>query len=115
MQKAKIFCVPSVTAKSGDSEGFGMVFAEAQAIGLPVISFASGGINEAVIHEKTGFLAQERDWVSLARYINILLDNESIRQKFVLAGRQHIEAKFNLKRNTVVLEEIYSKVLCGHY
>jgi colanic acid/amylovoran biosynthesis glycosyltransferase len=44
MNRAMVFSVPSVRAASGDGEGFGMVFAEAQAMKLPVASFASGGI-----------------------------------------------------------------------
>src|SRR5271166_312631 len=50
MHSATVLCVPSVTAQNGDSEGFGMVFAEAQACGTPVASFMSGGIPEAVAH-----------------------------------------------------------------
>ena len=46
--------MPSKTARSGDSEGFGLVFAEAQAMGLPVVSYKHGGIPEAVEHSKTG-------------------------------------------------------------
>jgi glycosyltransferase involved in cell wall biosynthesis len=34
MQRAAVFCVPSITATNGDSEGFGLVFAEAQACEL---------------------------------------------------------------------------------
>ena len=47
---------------SGQEEAFGIVFAEAQAMEKPVVSFASGGIGEAVEHGETGFLAAERDW-----------------------------------------------------
>jgi len=43
MNRAQVFSVPSITAESGDSEAFGIVFAEAQAMGLPVVSFATGG------------------------------------------------------------------------
>lgn len=43
MNRAQVFCGPSIVARSGDAEGFGMVFAEAQAMGLPVVSFATGG------------------------------------------------------------------------
>ncbi len=62
MGRATVFCTPSVTAPSGDAEGFGMVFVEAQAMGLPVVSFASGGIPEAVANNETGFLVAEKDW-----------------------------------------------------
>ncbi|MEM9977595.1 MAG: glycosyltransferase, partial [Cyanobacteria bacterium P01_D01_bin.2] len=57
MNQVQVFCGPSIVARSGDAEGFGMVFAEAQAMGLPVVSFATGGIPEAVIHGETGLLS----------------------------------------------------------
>ncbi|NET33472.1 MAG: glycosyltransferase, partial [Cyanothece sp. SIO1E1] len=44
MNRAQVFSVPSVTAVTGESEAFGIVFAEAQAMGLPVVSSTSGGI-----------------------------------------------------------------------
>ena len=68
-----VFCVPSVVAASGDAEGFGMVFIEAQAMGLPVVSTLSGGIPEAVKHGETGLLVTERDPAALAEAILRLL------------------------------------------
>ena len=67
MSRAKVFSVPSIVAKSGDAEAFGIVFAEAQAMKLPVVSFSSGGIPEAVLNNETGFLVPEKDWQSLAK------------------------------------------------
>jgi glycosyltransferase involved in cell wall biosynthesis len=107
MQHAKVFCVPSITAESGDAEGFGIVFAEAQATGLPVVSFASGGIPEAVAHEKTGFLAPERDVESLASYLQALLANPLLWDSFSRQGRERVLKEFNLEHQTRLLEDIY--------
>jgi glycosyltransferase involved in cell wall biosynthesis len=112
MQRAKIFCVPSITAKSGDSEGFGLVFAEAQAMGLPVVSFASGGIPEAVAHGETGFLAAERDSEKLGTYILRLLEEGELWQQFSQRGQERVRTLFNVHHQTRALESIYlNKVL----
>jgi colanic acid/amylovoran biosynthesis glycosyltransferase len=107
MQQAQVFCVPSITADSGDAEGFGIVFAEAQATGLPVVSFASGGIPEAVAHEQTGFLAPERDVEALATYLKTLLTNPTLWTQFSHRGRERVLKEFNLAQQTRLLEEIY--------
>jgi glycosyltransferase involved in cell wall biosynthesis len=114
MHKALILCVPSITASDGDAEGFGMVFAEAQASGLPVVSFASGGVPEAVAHGETGFLAPERDWRKLAGYIVDLLKNKELRERFGRAGRKHVEQKFDIRNQTAGLERIYDELLVSH-
>lgn len=111
MNKASVFCVPSVEASTGDCEGFGIVFIEAQAMGLPCISFASGGIPEAIAHGKTGFLAPERDWQALASHIQHLLQNPDLWQQFSQAGRQRVQADFNLNRQGHALEAIYQAVI----
>lgn len=107
MQSASLFCVPSVTAPDGDSEGFGMVFAEAQASGLPVVSFATGGIPEAVGHQQTGYLAPEGDWRQLAEYIVLLHRNGALWQQFSRNGRRRVEQQFDLATQTAKLEQIY--------
>ena len=111
MDRASVFCAPSVRTVSGEEEGFGMVFAEAQAIGTPVVSFASGGIVEAVQHGETGFLAPECDWHSLAKYLSTLLENDDLRRKFGAAGRARVRRHFDLNTQTAVLETIYDNVL----
>lgn len=113
MNRAKVFCVPSVTIRSGASEGFGMVFAEAQAMGLPVVSFQTGGIPEAVSHGETGFLAPERDWDGLAEYILCLMKNKELWHQFSNNGQKRIRERFNLIYQTGLLEDIYDKVLQG--
>lgn len=107
MNRARVFSTASVTAKSGWTEGFGMVFAEAQAMCLPVASFASGGIPEVVAHGETGLLAKERDWEGLADNLRTLLLNWETWRRMSEAGRARVELLFNLKRQTAVLEELY--------
>lgn len=111
MNRAKVFSVPSITAKSGEAEGFGMVFAEAQAMGLPVVSFASGAITESVAHGEVGFLAAEGDWEELAKYILLLLEEDTLWHRFSKAGQSRVRSLFNLQKQTAALEEIYQQVL----
>jgi colanic acid/amylovoran biosynthesis glycosyltransferase len=111
MNRARVFCVPSVRAPSGDGEGFGMVFAEAQAMGLPVASFSSGGVPEAVLDGATGLLAPEGDWRALAGNILALLKNDNLWSMMSEAGQRRVEQLFDLRKQTANLEEIYESFL----
>jgi len=113
MNRATVFSVPSIVAESGDAEGFGIVFSEAQAMGLPVVSFATGGVSEAVAHGETGFLTTERDWKGLAEYILCLMKDPPLWQRFSLNGQKRVQTNFNLKRQTQILEDIYNTILQG--
>lgn len=111
MARASIFCVPSVEAPNGDSEGFGMVFGEAQALGTPVVSFRHGGIPEAVADGETGILLGERDTVGLVAAVASLLDDRELWSKYSKAGIIRINEQFSLARQTRLLEEIYDSVI----
>lgn len=111
MQQARLLCVPSVVAADGDAETFGMVFAEAQASGVPVVSFASGGIPEVVAHEKTGLLARERDVDELTYQLTRLLTDDKLWLRLAQAAPQYIAQKFDIRVQTARLEEFYTEVL----
>ncbi|BAY25118.1 group 1 glycosyl transferase [Calothrix sp. NIES-2100] len=111
MNRAKVFCVPSVQAASGDCEGFGIVFAEAQAVGLPVVSFAHGGIPEAVAHNETGLLAKEGNSQELADYILQLFQDSNLWQRFSFNAHNRIVKQFDLHQQIQVLENIYQAVV----
>lgn len=111
MNRAKVFSVPSFTTPMGTSEGFGLVFAEAQAMGLPVASFATGGIPEAVAHEVTGLLTKERDVEGLADNILELLSDDSLWSRLSIAATRRAREYFDLREQSAKLEEMYARLL----
>lgn len=110
MSRASILCVPSVRADNGDSEGFGMVFTEAQAMGTPVVSFSHGGIPEAVEDGRTGLLVPERDTRALAAAILRLLRDAELWRGFSANGSVRVRENFSLEKQTRGLEDIYLSV-----
>ncbi len=54
-------------------EGFGLVYLEAGAYGLPVVATRSGGVPEAVKDQETGLLADEGDVTGIAQAICSIL------------------------------------------
>lgn len=113
LRKATLLSVPSVTAQDGSSESFGMVFVEAQATGVPVVSTQVGGIPEAVVHGETGLLARERNHLELSEYMLTLLESESLWEQFSKRARRHVERNFDLRRQTGVLEGMYAALCSG--
>jgi colanic acid/amylovoran biosynthesis glycosyltransferase len=111
LARARVFCAPSVVARSGDAEGLGIVFCEAQAVGTPVVSFASGGIPEAVRHEETGLLAPERDETILAEYLLRYLQDDTFWRSSSERGKRWVASQFNLKQQTRKLEHIYQEAI----
>jgi glycosyltransferase involved in cell wall biosynthesis len=102
---------PSVTAQNGDSEGFGMVFAEAQAMGTPVVSTLHGGIPEAVSDGQTGLLAPERDVVTLTKNLRLLLTHEERWRELSANGVRWVRERFNLRQQSHLLEELYDEAI----
>jgi glycosyltransferase involved in cell wall biosynthesis len=111
MRKAAMLVLPSVRAGDGRVEGLGMVLLEAAATGVPTIGSRIGGIPEGVIDGETGFLAPERDEAVLAERMATLLDNRELRLTMGARARALVEDRFDLRRQTALLEDHYDSVL----
>jgi glycosyltransferase involved in cell wall biosynthesis len=111
LQHATLFCVPSRTAKGGDSEGLGMVFLEAQAMGVPVVSSLHGGIPEAVIHGETGLLSPEGDYYALAGHLRALLVRKELRALYGSRCVEWVRRTFDIEIQTRRLEDIYDGII----
>lgn len=74
---------------NGNFEGFGIVYLEASACGKPIVASRSGGVADAVIDGKTGFLVEEEDWESAAEAIHNVLSDQTLANKLGQAGRNY--------------------------
>jgi colanic acid/amylovoran biosynthesis glycosyltransferase len=112
-ERARVFCGPSVTLEDGMSEAFGNVFSEAQAMGVPVVSFHHGGIPETMQDGITGLLAQERDVPMLAEHLLRYLEDDAFWFRSRQEGMRWVREAFDVRRQTARLEELYDGVVAS--
>ncbi|MDQ3432864.1 MAG: glycosyltransferase family 4 protein [Actinomycetota bacterium] len=87
LRRAHVFTMPSRLPAGGlAGEGFGIVYLEAAAHGLPVVAGNVGGALDDVVHDQTGVLVDPTDHVALADAIADLLLNPSRAQALGVAG-----------------------------
>lgn len=85
--RADVFCVPSIN-EGPRFEGFGLVYLEASAAGLPVIGTTDTGATDAIDDGVTGLLVpQARLATALAPALVSLLTDGALRQRMGAAGR----------------------------
>jgi colanic acid/amylovoran biosynthesis glycosyltransferase len=111
MHMAVMLVLPSVRTSTGRVEGLGMVLLEAAASCLPTIGSRVGGISECVKDGETGFLVPERDAAALAARMRTLLADPALRRRMGTAARALVEQRFDLHRQTRLLEDWYDAVL----
>ena len=84
---ADIFAMTSVNLDRS-VEGFGLVYLEAAAHGLPVVAHDVGGVSEAVVDGVTGLLVPPNRPVQLAAAFEKLIHDSALRRKLGAAGRE---------------------------
>ncbi len=105
------FVMPNRAEENGDVEGFGMVFLEANAAGLPVIGGLSGGTREAVIDGTTGFLVDPDDIDKLKATMHLLATNTELRRRMGDAGLRRARNEFTWSKSAKELHELHCRVL----
>ena len=79
-----------------EQEGFGIVFLEAAACGIPQIAGRSGGAAEAVAHGASGLVVDDpRDIDQVADALALLVDDPDLRQRLGRQARQRAEQEFS--------------------
>ncbi|OGH13458.1 MAG: hypothetical protein A2687_02105 [Candidatus Levybacteria bacterium RIFCSPHIGHO2_01_FULL_38_26] len=84
-------------------EPFGLVMAESQATGTPVISFNRGAAPEVIVDGKTGFLVDTLDqMVEKMKYVDQLNRRDC---------RDNVESKFSIEKMVEGYEDAYSTAM----
>lgn len=104
-RRCSLFVMPS------RKEGFGIVFLEAMAYGKPVVGGAHGGTPSVVKDKETGLLVDSSDVAGIAHSITLFLNDEEMREKFGLAGHQHLLGEFTFEKFEHNLKEVFHSLL----
>ena len=109
---AGAMCGFDALAHLPDEEAFGMVLAEAMAMGLPTVATRVGGCPEIVKDGVTGYLVWPGDAVGLVEAVSDLLAAGSAarRAQMGAAGRERVRELFRLQTQMVALEELYGRI-----
>lgn len=107
MSSADIFVHPSF------NDCLPLVLLEAMQYSFPIVSTFEGAIPDVVEDGVTGFLVPQKDAVTLADKLEILIKDPDLRAKMGREGRLKYEREFTLerfeKRMVGILEEVSSK------
>lgn len=72
-------------------EGFGIVYLEGMAFGLPAIATTAGAAHETIQHGENGFLIDPNDSRALASYIDQLASDRNLLAQMSVAARHHFQ------------------------
>ena len=95
-----------------EQEGFGIVFLEAAAAGVPQVAGRSGGAHEAVVHGETGAVVDPPDAHGTAEALCALLEDADRRAAMGAAARERAETSFAYDVLAARLREALSADRC---
>ena len=92
---ADLFIGPSIRAKGGETEGFGLTFVEAGMSGCVLLGSDVGGIADIIRDEETGFLVPEKDSGALAARIVAILERRNQWPQITARTREELVKRFD--------------------
>jgi glycosyltransferase involved in cell wall biosynthesis len=107
----RVLASSSVFVLASHYEGFPISIIEAMRAGLPVIATNVGGVSEAVLHEKTGYLVGRRSVQELSDALLRLVENPSLRGAFGAAGRERYSSEFTDAAMWLRIRGVYRRAL----
>jgi phosphatidylinositol alpha-1,6-mannosyltransferase len=93
---AEVFALPtrSRVGVGAAGEGFGLVFLEAAAAGLPILAGRTAAVPEVIEDEETGLLVDPEDRRAVAHAVDRLLGDQELRAHLGRAARTSVLRRF---------------------
>ncbi|WP_402468807.1 D-inositol-3-phosphate glycosyltransferase [Isoptericola aurantiacus] len=101
------FRAADVVAVPSHSESFGLVAAEAQACGTPVVAAAVGGLRTVVVDDVSGVLVDDHSPWTWAAELGALLGDDERRARLA-AGARRASERFSWDRAAVAMLDVYA-------
>ena len=100
MSVADVFVLPSW------EEGFGVVYIEAMAHGVPVIACQGQGIADVIVDGENGILVEPQSVESLVAALEKLLSNRNWAQKLGVRGQEYVSTHLTWEENAIKVLEL---------
>ena len=101
-----------VVSSSIKPEAFGRISVEAQSMEKPIIASNIGGSKETIINDKTGFLFDAGNSISLSKKIvEVLQLDETTLKSLGNEGRKNVIKKFNIEKMCISTYSEYKKLI----
>lgn len=86
-----VFVMPNRRMADGDTEGFGLVFLEANSCGIPVIAGRDGGSTDAVAHDVNGLVVDGGSVEEVCGAMRIMREDYMLRKRLAAGGLARTE------------------------
>jgi glycosyltransferase involved in cell wall biosynthesis len=103
LRKAKVFVLTS------DNEGLALAAIEAMMCGLPAVVSDVGEMADLVKHGVNGFVVQDRSSKAFATYISMILNDDSLRQRFS-AEAHRSSLRFGKEEMTAIWDRLLQEI-----
>jgi len=111
--KFQLLSLSDIFLSTALHEGFGLVFLEAMAAGIPVVCYNRGGQNDFLENGKTGFLVKFGDKKQFKAKVSEIIDNKSLRFSIGSYNKKVIK-KYYIEVCAEKYISLFDKVISDH-
>ncbi|HDH99790.1 MAG: hypothetical protein DRP94_00975 [Candidatus Latescibacterota bacterium] len=101
------YSVMSVSVLPSTTEGLSQTILESMLCGVPVVATRAGGNPEVIEDGRNGFLYDPGDSRTLARRIEVLLEDEDTRRRIIQEAKRTVVKRFDIERTIDETERLY--------
>ncbi len=112
-EKFRLLNLSDVYVSTSQHEGFGIVYLEGMAFGLPIIAYDEGGQTDFLEDGRTGFLVSLNQLDRFTARTREMIQDDDLRQKIGQTNRQLVE-EFFIDRCASRYEEFFCQAIDAH-